>query len=266
MNNLNRFTIMMEALTKLAREENLYLPPEVFQTQMEPDHPHLVSVLAEISPLPREAVFLGMADDGLPILLNLHDPVPGPILITGDRAGGKTNLLQVIARAIDVMHTPEQVKYGVITTNPEEWNKMRESQNKTGIFHTNTENAKELLQSLVIWSHKNKGTEQSILLFIDNLSALTALDEQAQQNLRWLLLRGPSRRVWPITTLNASAANHLKDWLDFFHTRLFGFTQNTDDVFLLTGNREATLNHLTPGFQFAMRENDHLLRFWLPSI
>jgi len=266
MDKLNRFAIMMEALTELAQEENLHLPSGTLQPPPEPDQPNLVSVLADTSPLPQGALFLGMADDGLPVLLNLHDPVPGPILIVGDQASGKTNFLQVIARAADVMHTPEHVQYGIITTKPDEWKVLPESQNKAGIFPASDESAKELLQSLVTWSHKNKGGEQSILLFIDDLSIIEALDEQAQQNLRWLLLRGPSRRVWPFITLNSSLAHDLTKWLGFFHTRLFGFIQYADDAQLLIGNRDYTFDTLNSGSQFAMRENDQLLRFWLPTI
>ena len=46
-------------------------------------------------PCPREALFLEIADDGLPILLNLHDPVPGPLLISADQSAGKTSFLNI---------------------------------------------------------------------------------------------------------------------------------------------------------------------------
>ena len=76
-----------------------------------------------------------------------------------------------------------------------------------GIYATQENTTPELLQSLVTWAHNNKGEGQSILLLIDDLEAITKLDQQTEQNLRWLLLRGPSRRVWPIVTINASRAH-----------------------------------------------------------
>ena len=45
--------------------------------------PGLKSVLQDLGPLPRAALFLGVADDQLPVLLNLADPVPGPVLVAG---------------------------------------------------------------------------------------------------------------------------------------------------------------------------------------
>lgn len=264
MENTNRFALMIEALAELAQEEQMLAASNPPPTPPVPDLPTLSAVLADISPLPHEALFLGMAEDGLPILLNLNDAVPGPILITGDKASGKTDLLKTIARAAELLHSPEQVKYGVITPTPEEWKSLQGDQNNAGVYDMRGENSAELLQSLVTWAHRNKGSDQSILLLIDDLAALSQMDEQTKQNLRWLLLRGSSRRVWLFITLNASQASTVKDWLEFFHTRLFGSVQNADEAFLLTGDRSHTLDHLIPGIQFAMREDRKLLTFWIP--
>lgn len=258
MDKINRFTLMLEALTDLMQEEQT--PPPV----TEPALPTLSTILADVSPLPREALFLGLAEDGLPVLLNLHDPVPGPILISGDKASGKTALLKTIARAADLIHTPDDVQYGVITSRIDEWKNFPSRQENAGIYFTNDDNTPELLQSLVVWAHNNKGEEQSVLLLIDDLEAVTKLDEQSQQNLRWLLLRGSSRRVWVFVTLNANRAQHLTEWIGLFRTRLFGYVENAEDARVLTGSH--TLNHLAAGAQFALREGKKLLRFWVPSI
>jgi hypothetical protein len=260
MDKSNRFSLMMEALTELVQEE--VAPPPT----PKPALPTLASVLADNSPLPSEALYLGQAEDGLPVLLNLHDPVPGPILISADRSSGKTLLLQTIARAADLLHPPTSVQYGIITPRPDEWKALYGGQSNAGIYSTRDENSQELLQSLVTWAHNNKGGDQSVLLMVDDLEAVIDLGEQAQQNLRWLLLRGTSRRVWTFVTLNASRANDVTDWLGFFRTRLFGSIRNPDDAALLTGNRSHTLDHLTPGAEFAMREGNNLLTFWLPSL
>ena len=261
METSNNFDLMMEALTELAQEKQVELKSP--QTSPQPVTQSLTSILSDISPLPQHALFLGMAEDDLPVLLNLHDPVPGPILITGDKSSGKTMLLQTIARAADLTYQPSEVQYGVVTQYPDEWKKFYNKENNAQIYSIQDDNTKELLQSLVTWAHRNKGEEQSVLLLIDDLEAMTKLDEQTQQNLRWLLLRGTSRRVWTFVTLNAAQAFHLKEWLNFFHTRLFGRVENSDQAYLLTGNRNQTLNHLT---QFAMRENDKLLGFYSPTI
>lgn len=264
MDKTNRFTLMMETLTELLQEEEG--SARTPQTPPEPALPSLKSVIADISPLPGEALFLGMAEDGLPVLLNIYDPVPGPILIAGDRASGKTKLLQTIAHAADLLHSPDKVQYGIITPTPAEWEKLEGNQNNAGLYITQDDNAGELLQSLVTWAHRNKGEEQSILLLIDSLEAVTNLDDQVQQNLRWLLLRGPSRRVWTFVTLNADRAQALTEWMEFFRTRMFGNVENPEHAHWLTGDRRQTLGHLTAGTEFAIREGNKLLRFWIPPI
>ncbi|MBI2334165.1 MAG: hypothetical protein HYU84_18740 [Chloroflexi bacterium] len=262
MNETDHLDLMLNALTEIMQEEKAKDASP--QPTPVPVLPTLSQVLARLAPLPQQAIFLGMANDGLPVLLNLYDPVPGPILIAGDKSSGKTKLLQTIARAAEFLHSPDAVQYGVVTTTPEEWKSLYGSKSNAGIYQTSEENTGELLQSLVTWAHNNRGEGQSILLLIDDLDAIVKLDEQAQQNLRWLLLRGPSRRVWTFITLNANRAEAQKEWLEFFRTRLFGSVENSEHAILLTGN--SPLNHLSAGDEFAMREGDQLLKFWLPAI
>jgi len=223
-------------------------------------------VIADTSPFPQEALFLGLAEDGLPVLLNLYDPIPGPILITGDRGSGKTSLLQMIARAAELLHSPSEVQYGVITQYPNEWANFPSNQNNAGVYTTQDNATHELLQSLVTWAHNNKSDGQSILLLIDDLEAMTKLDQLAEQNLRWLLLRGPSRRVWPIITINASQAQKMEAWLSLFRTRLFGCIRDSSDSHFVTGNSDKSLDDLVAGSQFTMREGNNWLNFWTPAI
>lgn len=253
---------MIDALTELAEEEQAHHASRVPTA----DLPTLKSVIADASPLPQDALFLGMAEDGLPVLLNLQDPTPGPILITGDQTCGKTSLLQMIARAAELLHSSSEVQYCVITQYPNEWDNFQNDQKNASVYTTQDRAAQELLQSLVTWAHNNKNEGQCILLLIDDLEAMTKLDQPAEQNLRWLLLRGPSRRIWPIVTINASQAQNIEAWLDFFRTRLFGCIRDPQDSNFVTGHSNKSLNDLTAGTQFTMREGDDWLKFWTPTI
>jgi hypothetical protein len=260
MDKINRFSLMIDALTELAEEEQAHRPTPA------PSLSTLRSVLADASPLPHTALFLGLAEDGLPVLLDLYDPIPGPILIMADKAGGKTTLLQMIARAVELLHNPSDVQFGIITQYPDEWKNFQGNQSTVGIYATQENTTVELLQSLVSWAHNNKGEGQSILLLIDDLEAVTKLDQQTEQNLRWLLLRGPSRRVWPIITINASRAHNMETWLGFFRTRIFGYVQNPSDSHFAASDPNKVFNDLIAGSQFTMREGNTWLNFWAPSI
>lgn len=261
MNNpLRSFSLMLEALSELQPEIDAALPKPV------PAAPSLSESLSELGPLPTEALLLGLATDGLPILLNLHDPHPGPLLIAADPGAGKTALLQLVAQAASQMHAPGDVQFGVVTNYPDEWGHLAELEHCVGIFPTYHDSAIDFLSSLSGWAHANKGSSQSILLLVDDLESMQHIDFDARQSLRWLLLRGPSRRVWPVVSMNAERAAQVESWLEAFRTRIFGLIADDRTADSLTGIPGSTLKHLQAGLQFALREGNGWLKFWIPQV
>lgn len=260
MTSANRqFSLALDALAELKAEVETPLP------QLVPAAPALSSILVELGALPREALFLGMASDGLPVLLNLHDPVPGPALIVGDGGAGKTAFLKNIARAVALTHKPSEVKFGVITSHTDEWDEIRNSSHCLGIFSSHNSSGQDFLLSLASWAHQNTRAGQSMLLFVDDLEAAAAFDFNALQTLRWLLTRGSSRRVWLFVTLNAPRYGQVISWIPNFRTRIFGKIQDARVAGALGGDSAGALGSLRGGVQFALRENGSWLRFWLPS-
>jgi energy-coupling factor transporter ATP-binding protein EcfA2 len=256
----NRFSLTLESLAKLVANEG------AVHSTPQPALPSLSEVLAEFAPLPRAALFLGLATDGLPILLNLLDPLPGPIMITGDEGCGKTKFLLTISNVIDHVQSSSRINYLVITDNIAEWKDAEHSRNCEEVLSTQESKATSYLHSLVEWAHSNTGEGQIYLLLIDHLESLIAIPE-TQQDLRWLLLRGPSRRIWPLVTINSAIAvsESCQPWLNAFRTRLFGCIHDDHHTELLTAASDISFANLTAGIQFAMREGNHWLQFWLPS-
>jgi len=125
--------------------------------------------------------------------------------------------------------------------------------------------AQDFLLSLASWAHSNRSAKQSILLLIDDLETMAKLDFDALQNFRWLLLRGPARRVWPIVTMNAGRYGQVLSWIPNFRTRIFGRIENGRVAGALGGDNASALDKLEAGIQFSLRENENWLRFWLPS-
>jgi hypothetical protein len=134
-----------------------------------------------------------------------------------------------------------------------------------GIFHIQEKSAQDLMSSLAAWAHTNRDARQSVLLLIDDLASIAGLDFDALQNFRWLLLRGPARRVWPIITLNAARREEVASWLEIFRTRIFGHIEDELVAARLGAGTISGLDHLVAGIQFSLRESENWLRFWLPS-
>jgi len=233
--------------------------------QPAPDVSSLEKFLSEIGPLPRQALFIGIASDGLPVLLNLHDPTPGPLLVIGERGAGKTGFLKCIARSLSLTHSEDDTQYGVITTRPDEWEQVQKTIHRVGIFDVTQVGAQELVQSLASWAHSNRNTTQSVLILLDDLEAMLKMDPDALQHFRWLLLRGPSRRVWSIVTLRAEGYAEVLPWLENFRTRVFGRVTDPQIASALGGDTKAALDQLEAGRQFCLRENSGWLKFRLPN-
>lgn len=260
MDEINRYDLLMEAYAELKPEieSARALSPIVA-------NPPLSQVLAGFGAMPPEGLFMGVASDGLPMLLNLHDSVPGPILVLGDTGTGKTDLLQIIARAAATTHTPSALKFGVLTNHPDEWKGFERMPHSAGILPLYADSSQEFLLTLSSWARGSKTDSQYVLLLLDDLEAATNLDFEARQTLRWLLLRGPARRVWPIVTLNPDQSVHLQPWLEAFHTRIFGKIKDDRRAAHLNASG-ADLHTLNSSAQFTLREGNHWLRFWLPSL
>ncbi|NJC95079.1 MAG: NACHT domain-containing protein [Anaerolineae bacterium] len=266
MTEINRYALLMDAYTELKPEiEKSRQIATANEPHPVPSMPPLDEVLDGFGPMPREALYLGVASDGLPVLLNLHDPIPGPLLIVGDPGTGKTNFLHTIARAAEKMHQPEELQFGALTNHPDEWSELETIPNNVGIFPLYHRSSEDFILSLASWAHGNKTSKQSVLLLLDDLEAVSNLDFDSVQNLRWLLLRGPARRVWPIITLSTQSAHNMEAWLEAFRTRIFGNVQDPENISRFD-SEEAKLQSLIKGSEYAMREGENWLRFWIPSI
>lgn len=256
-----QFSLALEALAEL-KSETKTLPLRGTPLSAAPD---LDRVLAEIGPLPREALFLGIASDGLPVLLNLHDPLPGPILITGDAGSGKTAFLQTIIESAKRTHQPESLQVLVISPHIDEWQNASKSPLFAGLFSSHHNGAQDTILSLASWAHSNGNGRQTVLLLIDDLESVTQMDFETVQQLRWLLLRGSSRRVWLFVTLNAARYGEVIPWLPSFRTRLFGRIAEEHIAGALGADKASGVDRLEARARFSLRENGNWINFRLPG-
>ena len=210
-----------------------------------------------------QALLLGLGSEGLPVMLDLADPTPGPLLILADAGAGKTHLLRFIAGQISYNHHPDEVQFCTLTSYPEQWPAYDQLEHCRGILDCSQASAANRFAA-VIGQVRAMPVRAALLLLIDDPCVL---HPQALDLLHWLLQSGPSTRIWPVVALNAGQALDVSEWVSRFRTRIFGRIADPAPAEEFTPAPDAGLENLQPspaGEQFSMRSNGHWLRFWVP--
>jgi hypothetical protein len=211
------------------------------------------------------SLLLGFAEDGLPLMLDLYDPAPGPLLVAGDGGSGKTAFIQSLAQASDLQN-PGEIQFGVLTPFPEEWAAQECLPNCLGIWPAYHPGARTFLSQMISWAEVLPGSHQAVVVLLDGLDLITSGAFHVLHELRWLLLYGPQQQVRPVVTVNPGRLNRLIPWLDFFQTRVLGQVKLQQTARLLVGDPEIDFSALLPGRQFSLSRPQGWLKFWLPSV
>lgn len=222
----------------------------------------LQEILRDISPLPANALFLGLADDGLPVLLDLWNATPGPILIAGDSQVGKTAFLKTITNFVNSACHPREVQYGVITNHTCEWADYAGNSHCLGIFSTVRKSTTDFINALAAWIEINQTSRQSVLLLIDGLNDFIDWNSGLEQELQRILLYGPSKKIWPVVTVNLEAFQN-EDLLKYFHTRVFGYTKYASAIHE-DGYFHPRFENLSKGIEFCVKKNLQWIKFRIP--
>jgi hypothetical protein len=203
---------------------------------------------------------LGLAEDGLPLTIDLYDASPGPLLVAGDARTGKTRLLQTLARATG-QGDPGDIQFAVLTPFPEEWQALDALPGNLGVWPTYHASAREFLDRMLSWSKALPESRQIVVLFIDALELLDLQDVHLRDGLYWLLRNGPGRQIWPVVAANPGRLPRLQLWLDFFSTRILSPVRQPQVAERLLDAPPSVLAGLTPGRQFVLSLPDSWLRF-----
>ena len=209
-------------------------------------------------------LLLGSADeDGSPVLLDLYDPTPGPLLVAGDGGSGKAAFLQSLAYTSNFQEYSE-VQFGALTLFPEEWTTLEALSNCLGVWPAYHPSARDFLAQMVNWAEVLPETRQIVLVLFDGLDLMAANNLQCLSDLRWLLTYGPERQIWPVVSVNPGRMSHLRAWLDYFHTRILGQVKKERHARKLIADFTVNPADLMPGKQFGLSRQGSWLKFWLP--
>lgn len=226
-----------------------------------PAIPSLEEMLKEIGRLPKNSLFFGYAEDDLPVLLNLQNADPGPILISGDAGAGKTKLLKVITQFVARTYDPHEIQLGVITSHPEEWQDRVDTPHCVGLFSMCEPDTVNFVKALEAWTNLKKRQQESVLLLIDDLNDFAGWNSDLIQEMRNILLRGPSKQIWTFATFNPKEQAYALPWLKYFHARIFGYTTQNEP-----GLSETKMETLSKGREFFLKQSAKWIKFHIPNV
>jgi hypothetical protein len=230
----------------------------------------IAEFLTDIHNRPASTAALGYCDDGLPVLLDLKDPTVGPLLILGDPASGKTNLVHVLLRSASENAAAHQFKFIVISLRPDEYKDLVRDGTRTGhclgsYLSHDLEACRAISRMTTIAKDRYNRNQMDppVMLVIDDLRFLQRVDLEVRLNLEWLLKHGPGAHIWPVVALSTGSALDMGHWTAFFHTRIIGrMPENASQRLGMFDGLAA--DRLHAGRQFGVRIEQTWLNFWVP--
>jgi hypothetical protein len=272
------------ALKPLARRE-----PEFFDPSLSPEPvvidgvfrdeyllpypaPSLDRILGSLGHLPAYSVLIGMCEDGLPFLMDLRNPAPGSILITGEQGSGKTKFLISLLASAAKLNSPEQVSFCLVTPHVDEMEALAQLPHCQSMAAPYERRASEIIMTLsAIAEQRRSGRElgPAIVLAIDDLAYLAGefLDYSVYVHLKWLLRNGPQSMIWPVVTVSAEQAYSVdRQLMNSFKTRFDGnpAASGMARQFDLTAPEPS--GYYLPEPSFGVRHDNEWIRFLVPSL
>lgn len=220
--------------------------------------------------LKKRTALLGQTLEGLPLMFSLEDPCPSSILVVSDHAGGKTALTMTLTASLARLNKPEDVRFAVVTSRPDEWTGLEtlypaHFMKITSSSRVEAENLIYHLCDLVEARQNGMHVGTSYILIFDGMEMLKNMDVDLQANYEWLVRCGSQQQIWPLATLNTDSMESNFRFADLFRTRIIGTIDapQTAARFMpprLYGNpREGAVSRYT------VRIHQHWLQFRIPD-
>lgn len=182
---------------------------------------------------PAYSVLMGVCEDGMPLMLDLENPAPGPILLIGKNIATMNAFIQASIYSIAELNTPNQVRYVQAIPNAGSWHHGHPMEYHMGTFDWASDEVESAIMELTgIAEGRRMGRNRgpAIYLALDSLGYASTMNHIAQVNLRWLLRYGAQYRVWVVASYDANKDLHMDTWLPFFKTALIGNLERTEDI------------------------------------
>ena len=225
----------------------------------------LAQAVEALGPFSPESALLGVAVDDLPVLLDLSDPSPGPLLIVGQQRAGLQRFLFHTARSLTATHPRAEVRFILLSPVLRFWLPLSRLPQSAGVAPIFSRQADALLHAAESWGYQawRPTHHRYLLLLIDDLARLAAYcEEETFLLISDLLTHGPAHGIWPIVTATSDSLSRVPSaWRQRLGVRIYGQTRAAP----LHGSPPAfQLQSLHPTDEYLLPAGQNWLRFSLP--
>ena len=235
----------------------------------------LSKVFHSLEPFPGNALFLGVCEDGLPLLVDLANPDPGAILILGDREAANLDLIRTMIASVVLLDASPRIQVDVASAYPTEYRDFYGTSHQfsmislDGTGPSRLSNLEDLLSfyvSKIREAALSGYPQEARLLVIDDLDfVLNGLSSASLNALDWVVQYGPREGVWVTAGLHTRDFKLIDDpILRHFQTRIFGQIQPPWLAEYLTMLPADVSASLAGEDQFCARVAGKTFAFWLP--
>jgi len=263
-------TGLLDRITKTLQLPAAHVAPPAFAESFDPDTYNREDARQVFSTLPALNSFMGVCDDGFPMLIQLEQTGNGAILIISDDPHGRTELTQLMAESSAGSNSSSEFKFTVIYSNELNWKPLLENASLGSYLLAKIPASHEkatdwILQLALLAEERSFGRRlgANILVFMDEADFLRTADANVRSNFVWLCQYGPQFGIRPVISLSSEAALEMPELIQHIRTRIYGRMPNRS-AFHLSSFSGLDTEDFEEDRQYIVRSENSWIHFWTP--
>ncbi|MGB9799437.1 MAG: hypothetical protein ACPLUL_05025 [Thermanaerothrix sp.] len=251
----------LDLVTKpISNASDLDISPLTLQFAQRPTPEEIISGLPLLT---HETAVLGVCEDGVPLLLDLHNPSPGALLVIGHELTTPLNLLEVVHQSLWMANDPQFLQLFLVSDKA--FSASHPVERWINPHHRDLEQTLIQLSDVTNARQQGKLRGPSIVLLIEDLEWVLRADPEAIWALEYLLHYGPNQKIWPIVATTLENETIRLRWLRRFKTLIWAadLSLETKQKFSLPTHPFSTT--LPASSCFSLMSKGQWLHIWVPE-
>lgn len=222
------------------------------------------------SPLPAYSIFLGLCDDGIPLVWDLTDTNSGSFLIAGDDDASNYKVLSSLLTAAYCFNNSREINIHLISHHLEDFSRLLKTPHLNLCLKPSQTKTSIAIEELVNLGEQRR-MEESLIPFhivaIDGLdSVIQSADRHIRKLLTWLIEKGSEVGIYIVATIESSHITpNYSPILDCFPSRILNAVSIPGIARYLSGRRDPMLSDLTPGLNAVVFSGNKQNRIRIPQ-